>query len=88
MSWIETLRGPKILDMSIFDWLISLLGAYLLGRWLKVKMWPLFLLCWILFGIAVHWIMGVPTMLGYYLGLNEKPVRPQHPEENMVHPAS
>lgn len=88
MSWIETLRGPKILDMSIFDWVASLLGAYFLGRWLNVKMWPLFLLGWIAFGIIVHWMVGVPTMLGYYLGINEKPVRAQHREESMVHPAS
>jgi len=90
MTWIETLRGPKILDMSIFDWAVSLLAAYYTGRWLKVKMWPLFLLGWIAFGVIIHWMFGIPTMLGYYLGINTKPVRhlAEHPEESRAHLAS
>ena len=75
MSWIETLRGPKILNMSIFDWVVSLVIAAMVGNWLGIKQWPLFLLAWVLFGIWVHWLFDIKTMLGYYVGLNEKPER-------------
>jgi uncharacterized membrane protein YcaP (DUF421 family) len=75
MSWIETLREPKILDMSIFDWIISLVVAATVGKWLGINQWPLFLVVWIAFGIWAHWLFGIETMLGYYVGLNEKPER-------------
>jgi len=81
MGLIETLRGPKIFDMSIFDWAMSLLAAYLVGLWFKVKNWPLFLIGWVGLGVAVHWAFGVPTMLGYYLGINDKPVRQEKPKQ-------
>ena len=35
MSTIETLRKPKILGMSIFDWVASLTGAVLIGIFLQ-----------------------------------------------------
>ena len=75
MALIDTLRGPKILDMSIFDWVVSLAFAFVVGTWFGIKQWPLFLIAWVLFGIWVHWVFGVKTMLGYYVGLNEKPER-------------
>ena len=78
MTLIDTLRGPKILDMSIFDWVTSIAGAILLGNYAVIKgleKWIGFILLWIVFGIVVHYVAGVNTMLGYYLGLNEKPER-------------
>ena len=74
---IQALREPKILDMSIFDWVTSLFAAWLVGRWFKISglQWPLFLIGWIIFGIVTHKAFGVNTMLGYYLGLGPKPVR-------------
>lgn len=78
MTLLETLRGPKILDMSIFDWVLSIAAAVLVGKWFGIKgieQWTGFFLFWILFGIVVHWSFGVKTMLGYYVGLNEKPER-------------
>ena len=76
---IQRLRKPKVLNMSIFDWVTSLLGAYLVGRFLfgiqKAGTWALFVVGWILFGIITHSIFGVPTMLGYYLWLNAIPER-------------
>ena len=75
---IQLLRKPKILDMSIFDWLTSLFGAFLLGKLVGINgivHWLFFVLGWILFGIFAHWYYKIPTMLGYYLGINEKPVR-------------
>lgn len=78
MTLIDTLRGPKILDMSIFDWVTSITGAILLGNYAGIKgleKWIGFILLWIVFGIVVHYVAGVKTMLGYYVGLNEKPER-------------
>jgi hypothetical protein len=64
--------------MSIFDWLASLLGAALVGYFVGIKSalkWLLFILFWILLGVAAHAAFGIPTMFGYYLGLNQKPDR-------------
>ena len=71
------MRAPKVLDMSIFDWVTSLSGAVLLGWFFHVQgiQWLIFILAWVLFGILAHYVFGVKTMLGYYLGLNEKPLR-------------
>ena len=74
-STIQSLRKPKILDMSIFDWVTSLLGAFLIGKLFGVSNWLLFIFGWIAFGIFAHLYFGINTMFGYYLGLNEKPVR-------------
>ena len=78
---LDRLRKPKVFDMSIFDWATSLLGAWIVGRFLLhisgVAMWILFILLWILFGVLVHWMLGVDTMFGYYLGISNKPERKQ-----------
>ena len=75
----DTLRKPKILDMSIFDWLTALLAGYLIAIYIfkftdlyKIIVFEIGL---ILFGIFIHKLFGVNTMLGYYIGLNEKPIR-------------
>ena len=74
---LQALRKPKILNMSIFDWVTSLLGAGLFGWWLGLKgfQWLWFLLAWVVFGVVTHIAFGVNTMFGYYLGLNPKPER-------------
>lgn len=74
---LKTLRRPRILGLSIFDWTISFLGAYIIGRWFHFRtrqQWASWLIFWVLLGIFVHAIFGVNTMLGYYLGLNPKPL--------------
>ena len=74
---LQTLRKPKILNMSIFDWVTSLLGAGLVGWWLGLKglQWVWFLVAWIAFGVLTHYAFGINTMFGYYLGLNPVPER-------------
>jgi hypothetical protein len=76
---MDTLRKPKILDMSIFDWVTTLLGGYLICKYLlninETEHIILFEFGFIIFGIIVHKIFGINTMLGYYLGINEKPLR-------------
>ena len=78
-STIDRLRQPKIFDMSLFDWISSLTGAYLIGYYiLKLKSffsYMVWFIVWTLFGVWIHYIFNVKTMLGYYLGINEKPLR-------------
>ena len=76
---IDTLRKPKILDMSIFDLGSTLLAGYLIAIYIfkltDVYKIILFELIVILIGIITHKIFGINTMLGYYIGLNPKPIR-------------
>ena len=75
---IQKLRKPKILNMSIFDWITSLLGAILVGYFMGLKTtvsWLLFIFLWIILGVITHWLFGVNTQFGFYLGLNPKPDR-------------
>ena len=76
---IKTLRGPKILGMAIFDWVFSLLAAYLIGSHLLTlqtpQQWVTWTVLWILFGVMAHSIFGINTQFGYYLGLNPPPLR-------------
>jgi len=77
-SFIEIIRGPKILDMSIFDWLVSIVIAAVVGRWIGLKTSVeigLFAAVWILFGVLTHAAFRINTMFGYYLGVSDKPIR-------------
>ncbi len=76
---IDQLREPKLLDMSLFDWILSLFGAILIGRFIGVRgtVWFAWLIFWIALGVGIHYLMGVPTTMGYYLGLNDKPKKKQ-----------
>jgi len=78
-SVLDKLRGPKIFNMSVFDWITSLLGAWLIGHYvLKIKSifnYVVWFIIWIILGIIVHKIFKIDTMLGYYLGINPKPKR-------------
>ena len=76
---IDTLRKPKIIDMSIFDWVMTLLVGYLLAIYI-FNLTDIYLILYfemlvILLGIITHKIFGINTMLGYYIGLNPKPIR-------------
>lgn len=76
-SFIDKLRGPRIFNLSIFDWVLSLSIAFIVGRYLlklhSVFEWILLIIAWVLFGIAAHVITKTPTMISYYLGLSDKP---------------
>lgn len=81
-DFIDTtgLRECKILDMAIFDWVALFLGAYLtthLIHWfgyltdisfLELYMVVSFILTFV--GVATHIYLKIPTMFGYYLGVN------------------
>jgi hypothetical protein len=76
---IEKLREPKVGGMAAFDWTLSLLAAFIAGRYIlnlqSKKEWGLWIFIWICIGVFVHKVLGIDTMLGYYLSLNPKPVR-------------
>lgn len=76
---LQRLRGPKLFNMSIFDWVASILGAFLIGKFLLklegARDWTLFILAWVVFGVAVHKLFKVNTQFGFYLGLNPRPKR-------------
>jgi hypothetical protein len=75
---VDIIRKPRVFDMPLFDWVASLAGAFVLGYFLGIRSvvyWILWILAWTFFGVAVHYIIGVDTMFGYYLGLNPKPKR-------------
>jgi hypothetical protein len=76
---MDQLRKPKLLDMSIFDWVTALLGGYIIAYYVfdfkEIPLIILFEFGFIIFGIIVHKLFGINTMLGYYIGLNEKPIR-------------
>jgi hypothetical protein len=76
---MDTLRKPKILDMSIFDWATALIGGYLLAIYFfefrDTHSIIIFEIIFIIFGIMIHKLFGIDTMLGYYLGINKKPLR-------------
>lgn len=74
---IETLRGPRIAGMAIFDWVMSLLLAWVIGRYaLHLSgglAWSLWIVDWVLLGLVVHRMLGINTMFGYYMGMNARP---------------
>lgn len=81
---VDRLRGPKVFDMSIFDWIGSMFLALLIGYIVlgntyrkSAYAWIGWIVVWIMLGVFVHFVVGVPTMFGYYLGLNPKPQRKQ-----------
>jgi undecaprenyl pyrophosphate phosphatase UppP len=77
-SFIDKLRSPRIFGLALFDWTLTFVVAYLVGRFLLrlegAKQWILFIIFWIIFGILTHVVTKTPTMMNYYLGLSAKPV--------------
>ncbi len=79
-SLVAELRKYRIFKMAIFDWVLALLGGFILAAilykyWKPVGFWLFLILmqiAFIIFGIFVHKILGIDTQLGYYLGINPK----------------
>jgi uncharacterized membrane protein YeaQ/YmgE (transglycosylase-associated protein family) len=76
-SFVDHLRSHRIYGLAIFDWTTSIIGAILIGRYIfhlsSFIHWILWIILWVIIGIVAHVIVKVPTMLGFYLGLNKKP---------------
>lgn len=77
VTTVEMLRGPKVFDMSVFDWVCSVSACFLIGHFVfcidSLFDWIVLLMLWNVFGIFVHYIFEVKTKSGFYLGLNDDP---------------
>ncbi len=81
---LELARQPKIFDVVIFDWFVTFLVGYYIALLLHEKMGVkmekskfiiITIVVLIIIGIYAHIVFNVATMLGYYLGLSDKPAR-------------
>lgn len=77
MTTIKEIRKHRVFGMAIFDWITSLLAAFIIGKYVfnlhtSVLFWIIFIISWIGFGVLVHWSLGIDTQFGYYLGINNK----------------
>ena len=81
---IDTLRKPKIFNIAIFDLSLTILIIYFIAykSYSKIQNKLSFISYLIILeivgltlGIIVHKVLGINTMLNYYLGLNPKPIR-------------
>lgn len=70
----KTLRGPKIFNMALFDWVATLVSAIFINYlyqpdniniYTSLKIFIIL----IILAIIVHYIFDIPTMLNYYIGL-------------------
>jgi hypothetical protein len=78
-STLDKIRSVRIVNIAIFDLVTALFGGWLIGYFLlrltSAIHWLLWIILWFIIGIVVHVLFKVPTTLGYYLGLNDKPVK-------------
>lgn len=81
---LDEIRQYTIFGMAIFDWVLTLIGSYILiwflypyfmNRFAYINFFIVVTISVIILGIIIHKILGIDTMLGYYLGLNMKPKR-------------
>lgn len=79
MTVINILRTPKIFNIAIFDCLATILFGLIIGKYILNIKNTFIMIIWIIalfiFGIIIHYLFGIKTMLGYYLGINDKPDR-------------
>jgi hypothetical protein len=64
--------------MAVFDWVASIAAATVIGLVLRLRSplaWVSWGVFWVGFGLAIHKVVGVNTMLGYYMGINVMPKR-------------
>jgi hypothetical protein len=80
MSLIEKLRKPKIFDMALFDWTMSILiTLYISYKYNNDKydniifLKSLFIM--VILAVSIHFIFNIDTKFNYYLGLNDNPKR-------------
>lgn len=72
MSYIETLRAPKLFGFVLFDWISTIIGALLLAKYLGYDFW-IVLIILLIISIYLHWYFDTPTLTNYYLGISKNP---------------
>ena len=80
MSLIEKLRKPKIFDMAMFDWIMTILFTIFISykynndKYDNIIFFKIFFIV-ILLAVSIHYIFNIDTKFNYYLGLNDQPKR-------------
>lgn len=76
-SLLDRLRGPKLNGMAAFDFAATAAAALFISKIIKLigglgfpVLFVIVFIILIIIGIAIHYFMGIPTMLNHYLGLN------------------
>jgi uncharacterized membrane protein YcaP (DUF421 family) len=70
VSLIDRLRGPKIAEMALFDWVATAAVAAVIGVFSKsTHVGVVSFIMLILIAIILHYYLGIPTMFNAYLGL-------------------
>ena len=71
-SPIKILRGPKIGGIAAFDLLATVATAGIIARMAGggVQMTIIAFSVLMIIAIGIHWYIGIPTMLNYYLNIN------------------
>jgi len=65
---INELRSTKIKGIAVFDVAATAVASYVLSNE-TANIIPIFILL-IILAIVVHSILGIPTMLNHYIGIN------------------
>lgn len=80
MSLIEKLRKPKIYDMAIFDWIMSIIiTLYISYKYNNNKydniifIKSIFIM--IITAVMTHYVFNIDTKFNYYLGISNNPKR-------------
>jgi hypothetical protein len=72
MPTLARLRSVHIMDMAVFDWLATMIGAIVLASVFSSEHVVGIFILLIVTAIVAHWAFGIPTMLNAYLGLAKK----------------
>lgn len=71
MTVIETLRSKKVAGIAVFDVLGTAIIALLLSLGIHTSFATAFAIS-MMVAILTHYKQGIPTQLGFYLGLNKR----------------
>lgn len=71
VSTLGYLRSYRLFDIALFDVFGTALGGLLISKKLNLSFLITFIILMVI-GVIVHWVLEVPTMLNYYLGINSK----------------
>lgn len=73
-SIIDILRGPKIDDFVIFDWVATLAGAEMISK-ITGFSFIIVLLILLIISVFLHMAFDIDTKTNYLLGLSKYPER-------------
>lgn len=71
---IDTLRKPKIADFVIFDWIATILSAYVISSFTDYN-FIIVLIILLIISVILHIVFKVDTKTNYLLGISDYPIR-------------